>query len=374
MQKKNNSYFWIVFFVYILLFKELLDNNHYFLTILMTIASIAFLLLKNSKKIINKIYNFDSNIKKVKNLDYYKITDDDKKEDLKERKDTYSFFSEVTISSALILFINIIFFMYLINMFFDNNKLLQLITPLIIIIIGLVLFSGMIIGIIYKHTNLLYISIPIFVYAIVYEYRDIDTKNDRDLFFAAIILVISLILYFLLILILPPHVLRRLSSKTAIISVSLAILTFISTQFLIPSMLSQPDNAAHITIKVIKESNYISKDLKRLFINNPALIDTYNYLRDLKDYNKEISEFNIDITSMTIAYTLGGLIVNWKNNRNKEKAKHIYRNEIMRNTKVKYKTIIQCAFYGGEEYENLLLNNNHTRAIILENEQYIIGL
>ena len=352
MQKKNDSYFWIGFFVYILIFKELLDNNHYFLTILMTIASIAFLLLKNSKKIINKIYNLDSNIKKVKNLDYYKITDDDKKEDLKERKDTYSFFSEVTISSALILFINIIFFMYLINMFFDNNKLLQLITPLIIIIIGLILFGGMIIGIIYKHTNLLYISIPIFVYAIVYEYRDIDTENDRDLFFAAIILVISLILYFLLILILPPHVLRRLSSKTAIISVSLAILTFISTQFLIPSMLSQPDNAAHITIKVIKESNYISKDLKRLFINNPALIDTYNYLRDLKDYNKEISEFNIDITSMTIAYTLGGLIVN----------------EIMRNTKVKYKTIIQCAFYGGEEYENLLLNNNHTRAIILENE------
>lgn len=374
MQKKKNSYFWIVFFAYILFVKKLLDNENYCLTILITIASIAFLLLKNSKKIINKIYNFDSNIKKVKDLEYYKITDDDKKEDLKERKDTYSFFSEVTISSALILFINIIFFMYLINMFFDNNKLLQLITPLIIIIIGLILFGGMIIGIIYKHTNLLYISIPIFVYAIVYEYRDIDTKNDRDLFFAAIILFISLILYFLLILILPPHVLRRLSSKTAIISVSLAILTFISTQFLIPSMLSQPDNAAHITIKVIKESNYISKDLKRLFINNPALIDTYNYLRDLKDYNKEISEFNIDITSMTIAYTLGGLIVNWKNNRNKEKAKHIYRNEIMRNTKVKYKTIIQCAFYGGEEYENLLLNNNHTRAIILENEQYIIGL
>lgn len=40
-------------------------------------------------------------------------------------------------------------------------------------------------------------------------------------------------------------------------------------------------------------------------------------------------------------------------------------------TQINYKLLINCSFYGGEEYENLILNNNEMLKLIIENESDI---
>jgi len=73
------------------------------------------------------------------------------------------------------------------------------------------------------------------------------------------------------------------------------------------------------------------------------------------------------ITALTTSYIVGGLIINWKIKKNKLRAKSIYRN-LIKNGHPTYRVLIECSFYGGEEYENLLLNNDTTLKLIMENE------
>jgi hypothetical protein len=98
------------------------------------------------------------------------------------------------------------------------------------------------------------------------------------------------------------------------------------------------------------------------------LINTVKYYSE-----KELSEqleyiINSVMTSLTISYLIGGLIINFKIRKNKSKAKSLFRNFIKGITEVNYGQLVKCSFYGGEEYENLILNNDSMSKIIIDNE------
>lgn len=75
------------------------------------------------------------------------------------------------------------------------------------------------------------------------------------------------------------------------------------------------------------------------------------------------------VTAITISYIVGGLIIDrkiWKSDAN---AKAIYRTIVTSDNFHDYMLIVKCAYLGGDEYENLLLDNSKFLKIILENER-----
>lgn len=358
----------IIYIAYFLLIKKL-----YIIIELFVIFICIFLGIKNRKKVVTVFKKFCSDRKRIKNLEYYYITDDNKIIDLEKRKRTYNLFHEMTDNLAifLILFLGAIFFLT-----FPFFKKLNCFILIFAILFGLTLFvfyGGAIAGIVYKYTTTIYVLIPViggavycFGYYIFFNRLVSFLPNFAQ--FAGYLACV-LILYLILAYGFPAHVLRKLNSKTVLISSFTTIFAAFLSQILQFLYLRYYQNGHYpLTIDYIRKTVDLSKSLKKIILDNPSLINIFNSLF-LKEASASLSsDINLLVTALTISYIIGALLVNKKIRKNKLKAKHIYRS-IIKEKQPRYSDLIKCSFYGGEEYENLLLNNNLTLKVILKSEK-----
>jgi len=171
----------------------------------------------------------------------------------------------------------------------------------------------------------------------------------------------------------PVHILRNLNSKTVFISSFFTILaTFFSQIFSFYAINYFKTEDYLLTVNSVRTAIDISDSLKNIFLQNTELIDLANYFIEKEYTNQITSMMNLIITSFTISYIIGGLLINQKIKKNRLIAKNIYRGLVKNPTLINYKLLIKCSFYGGEEYENLILNNNEMLKLIIENESDII--
>jgi len=369
-EKKNPLLLNLLIFlvlVYISLF--LMFKRLYILVSIYVVLISVYIISVNWQTIKKNVKLFSTERKKIKNLEYYYITDDGKLIDLEKRRTTFSLFSDMTMGSFLILIVIFIAILFLIQQFWGESAVLNLINTIVISIIAFIGFGGMIAGVVYKYTTTTYVAMPI-VSALIY-FSLIDPLIAFFPNFArfAGYLFITIIFYLILAYSFPAHILRKLNGKTVLISSFTTILATFSSQILEFYFSKHIQNGNYLlTIENVKNTTDVSEVLKNIVLDNPKLVDIINHFLLNEISSILTSMTSLVITALTISYIVGGLMINRKIRKNKSKAKSIYRNLIIKKSLIDYHTLIECSFYGGEEYENLLLNNDITQNVIKDNE------
>ncbi|RJA01315.1 hypothetical protein [Listeria monocytogenes] len=349
----------------------LLSKKLYIATSLYVLLISIWIVWINRTIILKNIKIFFTERKKLKNLDYYRITDDNKIIDLEKRRNIFSLFRDMTMGTFLIAVVNIMAISSLIRHFLGDSPILNLVTAIVISLITLIGYGGILASIVYKYTTTIYVVIPMISAIIYFLFLDPLVSFLPDFARLAGYLMTTIILYFILTYAFPAHILRKLNSKTILISSFTTILASFFSQILQFFFTSYFQNEHYLlTVDAVKETTDISEGLKSIILDNTELIDIINHF-SLKEVSSLLASItSLIITALTISYIIGGLIINHRIRKNKLKAKSIYR-ELIKKEHPSYSILIECSFYGGEEYENLLLNNNTTLKIIMENEAAI---
>jgi len=349
----------------------LLSKKLYIATSLYVLLISIWIVWINRNIIVKNTKIFFTERKKLKNLDYYRITDDNKIIDLEKRRNIFSLFRDMTMGTFLIAVVNIMAISSLIRHFLGESPILNLITAIVISLITLVGYGGILASIVYKYTTTIYVAIPMISAIIYFSFLDPLVSFLPDFAQLAGYLMTTIILYFILTYAFPAHILRKLNSKTILISSFTTILASFFSQILQFFFTSYFQNEHYLlTVEAVKETTDISEGLKSIILDNTELIDIINHFLLKEGSNLLASITGLIITALTISYIIGGLIINHRIRKNKLKAKSLYR-ELIKKEHPSYSVLIECSFYGGEEYENLLLNNNMTLKIIMENEAAI---
>lgn len=349
----------------------LLSKKLYIATSLYVLLISIWIVWINRNIIVKNTKIFFTERKKLKNLDYYRITDDNKIIDLEKRRNIFSLFRDMTMGTFLIAVVNIMAISSLIRHFLGESPILNLTTAIVISLITLVGYGGILASIVYKYTTTIYVAIPMISAIIYFSFLDPLVSFLPDFAQLAGYLMTTIILYFILTYAFPAHILRKLNSKTILISSFTTILASFFSQILQFFFTSYFQNEHYLlTVEAVKETTDISEGLKSIILDNTELIDIINHFLLKEGSNLLASITGLIITALTISYIIGGLIINHRIRKNKLKAKSLYR-ELIKKEHPSYSVLIECSFYGGEEYENLLLNNNMTLKIIMENEAAI---
>ncbi|HFP6581184.1 TPA: hypothetical protein ACHJYD_001967 [Enterococcus faecalis] len=349
----------------------LLSKKLYIATSLYVLLISIWIVWINRNIIVKNTKIFFTERKKLKNLDYYRITDDNKIIDLEKRRNIFSLFRDMTMGTFLIAVVNIMAISSLIRHYLGESPILNLITAIVISLITLVGYGGILASIVYKYTTTIYVAIPMISAIIYFSFLDPLVSFLPDFAQLAGYLMTTIILYFILTYAFPAHILRKLNSKTILISSFTTILASFFSQILQFFFTSYFQNEHYLlTVEAVKETTDISEGLKSIILDNTELIDIINHFLLKEGSNLLASITGLIITALTISYIIGGLIINHRIRKNKLKAKSLYR-ELIKKEHPSYSVLIECSFYGGEEYENLLLNNNMTLKIIMENEAAI---
>lgn len=366
-QEENGLPALIVIILMIAIALFLFEKNQYIIIEISVILICIFFAIKNRKRAVTVFKKFCSDQNRIKDLEYYHITDDNKIIDLEKRKKTYNLFKDMTKYLSIFLFVIFSAIFFLILPFIKNLNFL-----IFAFLFGLAFFifyGGFIAGIVYKYTTTIYVLIPVIGGAVYYIFLDRLVSFFPNFAKLAVYLLCVLILYLILAYGFPAHVLRKLNSKTVLISSFTTIFAAFSSQILQFIYIRFYQNEHYLlTSDSIRKTEDLSKSLKKIILDNPSLIKIFNSLFLEKVSWSLSSAINFSVTALTISYLVGALLVNIKIRENKLKAKNIYRT-IIKEKQPQYRDLIRCSFYGGEEYENLLLNNDLTLKIILKNEK-----
>ena len=349
----------------------LLSKKLYIATSLYVLIISIWIVWINRNIVVKNIKIFFTERKKLKNLDYYRITDNNKIIDLEKRRNIFSLFRDMTMGTFLIAVVNTMAINSLIRHFLGESPILNLITAIVISLITLIGYVGILASIVYKYTTTIYVVIPMISASIYFLFLDPLVSFLPDFARLAGHFMTTIILYFILTYAFPAHIIRKLNSKTVLISSFTTILASFFSQILQFFFTSyfQKDHYL-LTVDAVKETTDISEGLKSILLDNTELIDIINNFSLKEMSNLLASITSLIITALTISYIVGGLIINHRIRKNQLKAKSLYR-ELIKKEHPSYSVLIECSFYGGEEYENLLLNNNTTLKIIMENEATI---
>lgn len=369
--KKENPSLINLVIIFILMYIPLflMSKRLYVLVSIYVVLISGYLIWVNWKTIKKNIKSFSTERKRIKNLEYYHITDDDKLIDLEKRRTTFSLFSNITMGTFLILMVNFMAIHSLIQQFWGESAVLNLITTIVVSLIAFIGYGGMIAGVVYKYTTTTYVVMPIISALIYFSLIDPLIAFFPDFARFAGYLFITIIFYLILAYSFPAHILRKLNGKTVLISSFTTILATFSSQILEFYFSNFIQNGNYLlTIENVKNATDVSDTLKNIVLDNPKLVDIINHFLLNETSNILSSMTSLVITALTISYIFGGLMINRKIRKNKSKAKSIYRILIIKKSLIDYHTLIKCSFYGGEEYENLLLNNDTTQKVIKENE------
>lgn len=276
-----------------------------------------WLVFVNRKIIILNITTFFSEWKKIKRLDYYFITDDSKKIDQQKRKESITLVRDIAMMASLALFFNLFSMFHILNKFFGNHIIVKIFLITFLLLVCVLGYGGILVKLIFKHMTMTYVSVP-FIAAMIFW--GLYFKIDESPVFVRLLvyLVLVVILYQLLSMICPLNILRNLNNTTVLISSFLTILGVFMGQvahFVFFKYIKEQDIA--LTVEKVKAGEDIPDILKNTLVSAPELIDLLNYLGGKLILDQLNSYVSLGVTSLTLSFILGGLIITRKVKRNK---------------------------------------------------------
>ncbi|WP_414255974.1 hypothetical protein [Streptococcus cristatus] len=315
-------------------------------------------------KLINKVQLKWNLLKEIRRRKYFYITEKGYKTDLKKRRE---------LGSAVYLLTNIGFIVIIavISLFNLNN--LGVFKGLIAIVaIGamIIALAGIIIAAKNYLTGLYYYLIPLAMLLFTLDY----VKSFSDIKSIVVYIILVFIAYSVFAILLPLHSLRKITNMTWLFGVLTTLLVpllieYFFQYFIINEINGQISNES-ITLETLMKLN-LSTEVISFFKENPDAIELIKRFREMSvsfEIHSLTSELSVIRFLLLTAYSLGTIIITSKIKLGKSKAKDLY-NKINSSLEVQYSELRDCIFYGGEEYENRIMDNEILRSKIISEEE-----
>lgn len=307
----------------------------------------------------------------IKKLRYYFIKDLGKSIDHQSRISNIRVLNNIGMISYLVVFFNISSINILLTKVIGESKVISIFYFISLLLLMIFIFWGWLCSLAFKYTTLFYCTIPLislFIYSIFETYLTwLQTPIKLCIY-----LFITSICYFFCILILPLHILRKINTKTVLIS---AILTILSTVLIQSSTLftSMIINEQGILLKkeMIQQDTSVPKEIISL-LQNEDIINMINHFIEKELISQFTGAVSLLSAGITLSFLIGGLIVNLRLSNAKKKAKSILYPALICTSNIDYNYLIRCAYLGGDEYENIIISNPNLLNIINQYETTVI--
>ncbi len=315
-------------------------------------------------KLINKVQLKWNLLKEIRRRKYFYITEKGYKTDLKKRRE---------LGSAVYFLTNIGFMVIIAVISLFNLHNLGVFKGLIVIVvIGAMIIA--LVGIINAAKNYLtglyYYLIPMVILLFTLDY----VKSFSDIKSILIYIIWVFIAYSVFVILLPLYSLRKITNTTWLFGVLTTLLVpllleYFFKYYIVNEIYGQISNEP-ITLETLMNLN-LSTEVISFFKENPDVIELIKRLREMSisfGINAFTSELSVIRFLLLTAYSLGTIIITSKIKLGKSKAKDIY-NKIKSSPEVQYSELRDCIFYGGEEYENRIMDNEILRSKIISEEE-----
>lgn len=210
-------------------------------------------------------------------------------------------------------------------------------------------------------------GIPLFSVLFFYDmipYFPFDFNQVEKL---VIYLIFCLLFYIFWILLLPINIFRDLIVKISFIPTLISIFVQITNTaldwvFNLATNNSEENIIKHLmNVKDISRSNFTD-----------LFSDLYNYTIINVQKNIFSSKLSIVLAAITLTFLISNVLIILRTNHLNKKANKMFHTLIFCNEKsVNYHNLIDCAYFGGTNYENYILTNPFFRRIILKTENVV---
>lgn len=317
---------------------------------------------KNKEEIISYYKVVLKKVKKIKNLDYYYITDIKKEHDIKKRSEVFSFLKVNLRINILVINFLVVFIIPFI--YFFNNSVIFSIFTLFSYILFVVVILNFGISIVNRFPSVIFILMPALAYGIYFGSLNFSGEYQSIYLKLIVYLIIAILICSFIVFTSPMYTLRRIYKKALVITSLFTITTIFFREFILNYFFNYINsNSGLLTGELIEKIKEIS--------NNSSLFTENTLIMSILEGFKGIENISFIILIGNIVYLIATLIIHLRVSINKRKAKEEYMNIIINEDTIKYKDLVSCAYKGGGEYENLLLSNEKTRNIIMNNEKNI---
>ncbi|ORP00196.1 hypothetical protein B7696_03255 [Streptococcus mitis] len=303
-------------------------------------------------------------LKEIRRRKYFFITEKGYKTDLKKRRE---------LGAAVYYLTNIGFMVILVVISVLNSLNLVAFKGLIAIVaIGamIIALAGIIIAAKNYLTGLYYYLIPLAMLLFTLDY----VKSFSDIKSIVVYIILVFIAYSVFAILLPLHSLRKITNMTWLFGVLTTLLVpllleYFFQYYIINEINGQISNES-ITLETLMKLN-LSTEVISFFKENPDAIELIKRFREMYisfEIHSLTSELSVIRFLLLTAYSLGTIIITSKIKLGKSKAKDLY-NNIKSSPEVQYSELRDCIFYGGEEYENRIMDNEILRSKIISEEE-----
>lgn len=335
-----------------------------YLVKLVAVCIFVGLLFFWKKKMVNWVQLKWGLLKEIRRRKYFFITEKGYKTDLKKRRE---------LGAAVYYLTNIGFMVILVVISVLNSLNLVAFKGLIAIVaIGamIIALAGIIIAAKNYLTGLYYYLIPLAMLLFTLDY----VKSFSDIKSIVVYIILVFIAYSVFAILLPLHSLRKITNMTWLFGVLTTLLVpllleYFFQYFIINEINGQISNES-ITLETLMKLN-LSTEVISFFKENPDAIELIKRFREMYisfEIHSLTSELSVIRFLLLTAYSLGTIIITSKIKLGKSKAKDLY-NNIKSSPEVQYSELRDCIFYGGEEYENRIMDNEILRSKIISEEE-----
>lgn len=359
-QSKTNN------IILILLLLVLLNMRLYMILSICIILVTCRIVSANAGNILRNIKSILKRKKDIENLKYFYITDSDKLIDKQKRVNVLQFSEDFTVGVYFTIMLNLVALCYLLMKINIPNNWISGLAIIIIMLLSFLVMINYIIKFVFKYTTFSYILIPFIsflIYIIFHEYFDYYTTWIEFIIY----LSITGMLFTILIYKCPLYVLRQLGARSVIITViitfSITLLIYLLSYYFEWFIVKE-----HYLLNLDKVKMMESEMIRKFFIDNPGAINVFNQFFKNVIFDELNTYISLYSTFITISYSFSGMLILIRISKNKNLAKSKFR-DILLKSSYDYTSLIYCAYLGGEEYENLILNNDRLREVVIDHEK-----
>lgn len=182
--------------------------------------------------------------------------------------------------------------------------------------------------------------------------------------------VVIFILSLLMMLFTPVYIVHKINKVSTIFIVFLAIVTPFGRVIILEKIDNLFNkNSEEENVSTLKQNNDLSAELEKIIKDNPTFIEEIEELITTVVIRNEYEKIAFIEYNFLMTFIITNLVMNFKINKCKKKADFIWRKMLLSDEYMTYDNALKCAYYGGEEYESILLNNEKIREQIFKYEK-----
>lgn len=340
--------------------------------LLIYISFIAAIIIYLKRKYIKKsILRLLSQRRKIRNLEYYFLTDLNKSKDRRERISNVNLLTNISFTGYILGILLSAAIATISNFVFGKSSIISIFYTIALLLIVFLFLWVVCVIFAFNYPTIFYCCIPL-ISLVIFSIFDFEIYDKPDYLKLLIFLFIVAIIGITFSLALPVHVIRKVNSKVVTFTALLTVITtlFIQSTSVMTEMLLKNENII-LTAKIVENDPSLSNELKKFLINDDVLNLINHFI-----INEMTSEFNgffsFIVSGITLSFIIGGIFISLRISRAKTISKKIFYEEILKDNAASYTDLVKCAYLGGDEYELIILNNKEWVEIIKQHESVYI--